>query len=357
MNDLMSSQNLLKRSDEILRQKLSSIYAYLEDASVQEVMVNSPKDIWIERNGQYERLDVQIAPVDLESAITVLSNINGKGKGVFNPVLDCRLPGLRIAATLWPIAVDGASMSIRKHSERVFTLKGYLDQGSLNPRVDIVDASPPELRPDEADITQGREGLAQFFRWMVRARVNFIVSGSTSSGKTALLNALGAHIPDHLRLLTIEDTAEFRHSVPNKVRFEANTAMGVDIRGLTRHALRYRPDLIWVGEVRGAEAFDMLDAYRTGHPGSAVSFHADGAELALARLENMVRMAPEAANWPLDDLRRQIASTFRFLIQASNVAGHRGPAEVVEIKGYENGHYITKQLFKKEFTFTHPEAI
>jgi pilus assembly protein CpaF len=187
MNDLMSSHNLLVRSNDILRQKLSSIYSYLEDKDVQEVMVNSPKDIWIERNGKYERLNIAIAPADLESAITVLSNINGKGTGGFNPVLDCRLPGLRIAATLWPIAVDGASMSIRKHSEQVFTLDSYLQQGALDPLVKVIDLTPAELRPDDAAIAQGREGLAQFLRWMVRARVNFIVSGSTSSGKTALL--------------------------------------------------------------------------------------------------------------------------------------------------------------------------
>lgn len=340
---------LLQKSMELLRDNLSQVYGYLNDPTVQEVMINDPDNIFIERQGQYERLELSIDEDILASAITLIANINKKD---VKEVLDCRLPGLRVAATLPPIAVHGPSLSIRRHASRVFELQDYESSGAFDARQVIhLPSSGSLMRPSAEEVAAGAQGVSKFLRWMVNARVNFIVSGSTSSGKTALLNSAAALIAPVDRVITIEDTAELQLPVPNWVSFESNSAYGVSIRDLVRHTLRCRPNRIWVGEIRGAEAFDMLDAYTTGHAGSAVSFHSDSASASLYRLENMVRMAPEAANWPLADLRRQISSVFRFVLHASNVHGRRGPTEIIEVLPCENGEYRTNTLFKKEFEF------
>jgi pilus assembly protein CpaF len=344
----LGSKALLAHAEGILRQHLSAIYTYLEDATVQEVMINTPSEIFIERAGKYERLDLVLTDDAVTNAITVLANINQKG--IKSPLLDCRLPGLRIAATLPPVSYAGPSMSIRRHSAQVFTTQSYVDNGAFAPVVNMPRAGRLD-RPSDAEVALGNAGLRLFLEWLASSRFNFIVSGSTSSGKTALLNALAAHVPADARVLTIEDTAELRMHVENWPKFESNPAYGVDTRSLVKHALRYRPNRIWVGEIRGAEAYDMLDAYNTGHPGSTVSFHSDSPQMALPRLENMVRMAPEASNWPLDDLRRQIAATFKFVLHASNLGGKRGPEEVMEILGVEDNRYVTRTLFKKSIVY------
>lgn len=349
MSELTGTQALLQRADAVLRTHLGEVYSYLEDPSVQEVMINSPDSIWVERKGQYRRLDLKISSEALISAITVLCNINDKGTTL---LVDCRLPGLRIAAALPPVSARGPSMSIRRHSARSFTLNDYLNSGSLDAVVPLPAGTLKAVRPSDDSISQGREGLVAFLTWMVQSQANFIVSGSTSSGKTALLNALGQLIPDSDRIITIEDTIELQLSVPNRVAFEANASSGVSIRDLVKHTLRYRPNRIWVGEIRGPEAFDMQDAYNTGHPGGAVSMHSDSCHSCPFRLENMIRMAPEASNWPLADLRRQIASTFRFVLHASNTAGHRGPVEVMELLDAHEAGYQTRTLFKKQFVST-----
>lgn len=339
---------LLEQSELILREHLSPIYKYLEDPSIQEVMVNSPSDIWIEHSGRCEKLDLVLSDTSVTNAITVISNINAKG--IKSPVLDCRLPGLRIAATLPPIACAGPSMSIRRHSSKIFSMQSYVDAGSFEPIVYMPRATLTD-RPSDEDVAAGNDGLRRFAEWLPSSRYNFVMSGSTSAGKTALLNSMAAFIPPDDRVLTIEDTAELKMMVPNWVTFESNLTHGVVTRDLVKHALRYRPNRIWIGEIRGLEAFDMLHAYKTGHPGSAVSLHSDGAELTLGQLETMVRMAPEAANWPLEDLRLAIAATFKFVVHASNLGGKRGPAEVMEILGVEQGRYVTKTLFKKQIVY------
>jgi pilus assembly protein CpaF len=343
------SRKLLEQAEKILRQHLAPIYQYLEDPTVQEVMVNSPTNVWIERLGNCEKLGLELTNDALANSITILANINDKGS-TDQRVLDCRLPGLRIAATLPPISMQGPSMSIRRHSAQVFTMDSYVEKGAFAPVVRLPRATLTD-RPEDEEIASGDDGLRKFFEWLASSRNNFIVSGSTSSGKTALLNAMAAYIPANDRVLTIEDTAELKMLVGNWVSFESNPTYGVTTRMLVKHALRYRPNRIWVGEIRGEEAYDMLDAYNTGHPGSAVSFHSDSADMTLARLENMVRMASEASNWPLEDLRRQIAATFKFVLHASNLGGNRGPTEVMEILGVENGHYKTRSIFKKQIIY------
>lgn len=183
---------------------------------------------------------------------------------------------------------------------------------------------------------------------MVLARENPIISGGTSSGKTTFLNALAAEIEPARRLLTIEENAELQITLPNCVAFEANEHLGVTTRDLVKLAMRCRPDSVILGEGRdGRTAFDILDAANTGHSGCAVTLHADSAELALARFENLIRMAPEAANWPLAALRSQIATTFRFVIHTSRRFGERGPDEIIEVLDAQGGVYRTKVLFSR----------
>lgn len=333
-------RDLKTQAERIIELDLKQIRGYLNDPACQEVMINDPKTVFIERNGKFEKVDVTFSSATLESVITTLCNLNTKSKQL---VLDCRLPGLRIAATLPPIAVHGPSISIRRHSSRLFTLEDYLAQGAFAPARNLI----RNRETFDADISAGGSAVIDFLSWLVSSHENFMVTGSTSSGKTAFLNCLAQMLPMHERVITIEDTAELQIKVPNWLAFEANASQGVDVRMLVRHALRNRPNRIWVGEGRGAEFYDILDAYNTGHPGSAVTFHSDSASMALSRLENMVRVAPEASNWPLDDLRRQIASTFRYVVHCSNVAGKRGPSEILLIEGFQDGHYQTRTLFQR----------
>lgn len=342
------SRVLLQKANDILRQYLKPIYSHLEDPSVQEVMVNAPNDIWIESKGQMTKLDLVMSEDNVVNAITVLANMNGKG--IKHPILDCKLPGLRIAATLAPIALHGPSMSIRRHSAQVFTMQSYVDSGAFAPTITLPRRTLTD-RPTDGDIASGDDGLRRFMEWLASSRYNFILSGSTSAGKTALLNAMAAFIPKKDRVLTIEDTAELKMSVPNWVAFESNPDAGVTTRDLVKHALRYRSNRIWVGEVRGLEAFDVLHAYKTGHPGSGLSLHSEEAALTLGQLETMIRMATEAASMSIEDMRTRIAGTFKFVLHASNLDGHRGPEEVMEILGVEGGKYVTKSIFKKEIIY------
>lgn len=341
---MRSTTQLLAHCEQILKLNLGEVYSYLQDPNIQEVMINHPSSIWVERAGHFEKLPITLSEDAMEAAITNIANLNSKET---SSVMDCRLPGLRIAATLAPISHLGPSMCIRRHSARVFTLSDYVTVGAFSKVWPKGSSNAPLPRPADEAVMNGDQGLADFLKWAVLARHNLIVSGSTSSGKTTLLNAIAAEIPHGDRVGTIEDTAELKISAPNHFGFEANGTYGVSLRALVKHALRYRPTRIIVGEVRDGAAFDMAHAYGTGHPGSMVSFHSDSAEQSLSQLENMIRMAPEAANQPLDDVRRRIAATFKFAIHTSVVDGNRGPEEVIEILGVEGGQYQVRPVFTK----------
>lgn len=343
----LGSRKLEEQAYVILRQYLKPIYKHLEDPTVQEVMINSPKDIWIESKGVMTKLDLEMSDDSITNAITVLANVNKKGT---KPILDCKLPGLRIAATLPPVALHGPSMCIRRHSAQIFKMQSYVDSGAFAPVIQLPRRTLTD-RPADADVASGGEGLRRFLEWLASSRFNFILSGSTSAGKTALLNAMAAFIPSKDRVLTIEDTAELKMSVPNWIAFESNPDAGVTTRDLIKHALRYRSNRIWVGEVRGHEAFDVLHAYKTGHPGSGLSLHSEEAALTLGQLETMIHMATEAASMKVEELRTRIASTFKFVLHASNLDGHRGPEEVMEILGVEGGSYVTRSIFKKQIIY------
>lgn len=329
-----------------LREHLTEILVYLDDPNIQEIMINTPRDIFIERRGEMQRTDARLTDEAMDASLNILANVNDKDS---TSLMDARLPGLRIAAARAPIAIHGHMMCIRRHSTVRLTLADYLGQGAF----DVLDQTPVGSDLDRdvlhmfKHMRHGGQAVADFLQWIQISKINIALSGATSSGKTTLLDALLRAIPHLDRLLTIEDTSELQLSAPNFVSFEANPSAGITVRDLVRHALRSRPDRIIVGEIRGAEAFDLLDALNTGHPGSTVSFHADSSATALPRLESMLRMAPEAQNWPLADMRRQIALTFPYIVHAQRIGGRRGPQEIRRILGADNGIYQTQLLYSK----------
>lgn len=336
-----------QKSLDVLRGALRPVLSYLDSPDIQEIMINQPGDIWVESHGLMQRITPVLTPIAVEMAIKALASNNEKKK---TPIMDARLPGIRIAAVMSPIALHGHAMSIRKHGGETISLANYVASGAFSIMTgNELDAwqAAHTARPAAADTRNGGAALQAFFIWAVTHRQNILISGGTSSGKTTLTNALLAVMPEHHRVITIEDTAELKLQVPNHVSFEASKELDVDIRTLVKVCLRFRPDRIVVGEIRGAEAYDLVDSLNTGHSGGITTIHADSAESALARLENLMRMSPETANYPNDSMRRQIAETFRFIIQAANLGGKRGPVRVVEVTGYEHGQYIFNEIFSR----------
>lgn len=326
----------------VFRTSLHVLADAFADPTVQEIMVNRADDVWVERGGVMSKLSgVIITGVSVASAVRALASANGKE---MTTVLDCRMPGYRIAAALSPVAISGPTICIRKHATSERTLDTYLHEGGFGrlPADALVDASAP---PAEA-LRGGGQALRDFLRWAVRTRKNLAIAGGTSSGKTTFLNALLTEVPAEHRVLTIEDTAELKVRVPNYVGLESLPDAGITIRSLVRLALRFRPDRIVVGEVRGAEAYDLLDALNTGHSGGACSLHADSPELALARLESMLRMNESAANLPHLAMREQIASAFDYVVFCSRRGARRGPERIVAVKGVgADGKYETETIF------------
>lgn len=328
----------------IFRSHLAPIAKFMDDPDVQEIMLNAPNDVWIERSGQMTRMEgLDISDVNLRTAIKALAGANSKE---VHPVLDCRMPGFRIAAAMTPVGIRGNAICIRKHGRTVRFLDDYAEATLQRGKVEKFEHGNPDFcRPHDDEIAKGGKGLMDYIRWLVKTEKNIMIAGSTGSGKTTFLNALLREVPESQRVLTIEDTAELKIVTPNHVSFETSDEHGVSIRSLVRLSLRFRPDRIVVGEVRGAESYDLLDALNTGHSGGACSLHADSPLLALGRLESMVRMNTDAANLPLGALREQIASTFHAVIFCSRKGNRRGPEKVMEVLGVEDGGYKVKTVF------------
>lgn len=357
-----------RRGIEVLWQHLGVLRPHLDDPTVQEVMINSPNDIWIESLGVMKKSEVVLKDEQVDAVIRILAGLNQKAdKGdTTTYILDCRLPGLRIAAARHPVAMRGHSMCIRKHSARKLNIEDYVKSGAFDPvdfdRVPGGSRIPPDIA---AHLHEGGAALADFLRWAIQARKTFLLGGATSSGKTTLIGAMLDLVQPEDRVVIIEDTgelSELEFNLPNRVHFESNEAVGVSIRDLVRLSLRYRPTRIIVGEIRGAEGYDMLNAYGTGHPGGACSLHADSGKQTLISLENKIRMSPEARELPLASLRSQIADTFPYIIHAANVIGvypPRGPTEVIEVLGVDpqTGFYLTRQLYSRFSTGGSHDAV
>ena len=308
--------------DEVLG--LGPLEPLLADPSVADVLVNSHQNVYVERYGRLEKVPVQFR--DERHLMRIIDKIvSGIGRRVdeSQPWVDARLKdGSRVNAIVRPCAIDGPTLSIRKFSRDPLTLDRLVETGTLTP-------SSKEL-----------------LRGLVEARVNLLISGGTGSGKTTMLNALSAFIDPTQRIVTIEDAAELQLKQDHVVRLETRPASiegssAITQRDLVRNALRMRPDRIIVGEVRGSEAFDMLQAMNTGHDGSMTTIHANTARDALSRLEQMVVIM--GGEIPISAVRRQVASGLEIVLQLSRLAdGKRRIMSISEITGME-GEVITMQ--------------
>ncbi|MDP8170825.1 CpaF family protein [Pasteurella skyensis] len=299
----------------------------MEDDGVNDILVNGPDDVWVERAGMLEKTNKTfINNEQLTDIARRLVSLVGRRIDDSSPLVDSRLPdGSRLNVVVPPIALDGTSISIRKFSKAKKSLQELVGFGSMTLQ------------------------MANFLIIAARSRVNIIVSGGTGSGKTTLLNALSSYISHTERVITLEDTAELKLDQPHVVRLETRVA-GVEHTGevsmqdLVINALRMRPERIIVGECRGAEAFQMLQAMNTGHDGSMSTLHANNPRDALARLESMVMMSN--ASLPLEAIRRNIASAVNIIVQASRLNdGSRKVTNITEIMGMENGQVVLQDIF------------
>jgi pilus assembly protein CpaF len=331
-----SSEDLPDDIDQsILREKvideaigLGPLEPLLADSSVSEIMVNGPDEVFVERHGKLSKSDLQFSsPEALRAIIDRIVSPLGRRIDESSPMVDARLPdGSRVNVVIAPLAINGATVTIRKFSKTVLTPQSLIAFGSATP------------------------AMTKFFELCVKSRKNIVISGGTGSGKTTLLNVLSNLIPDGERVLTIEDAAELRLAHSHWVSLESRPANAegkgiVGIRDLVRNALRMRPDRIVVGEVRGDEAIDMLQAMNTGHDGSLTTVHANSPRDALRRLEAMVLMA--GFEMPLQAVREQIVGAIDFIIHQSRMAsGARMITEVIEVVGMEAQRIQTQSIFK-----------
>ena len=310
---------------------LGPLEPLLADETVTDVMVNGPKQVYVERGGKLQLTGVtfQDDAHVMNIATRIVTRI-GRRVDESSPICDARLAdGSRVNVIAPPLAIDGPSISIRKFSRRRITLDRMASQGNISPQ------------------------MAQLLKIGGRSRLNMLISGGTGSGKTTLLNACSQLIDHGERVVTIEDAAELQLQQPHVVRLETRPASlegkgEVTIRDLVKNALRMRPDRIIVGEVRGAEAVDMLQAMNTGHEGSMATVHANKPRDALTRLENMIGLA--GINLPPKAVRMQIASAIDIIVQVSRMRdGMRRVTHIVEICGMEGDVIITQDLFTFEF--------
>jgi len=314
------------------------IQPLLDDPDITEVMVNGPKQIYVERKGKVIKTDITFD--DNAHVLRVIDSIVkplGRLADADHPTVDARLPdGSRVNAVVPPVAIDGPSITIRKFSKDRLTVQQLIDFDSLT------------------------ESMAEFLRACVVSRLNIIISGGTGSGKTTLLNVLSGFIPEEDRIVTIEDAAELQLQQEHIVRLETKPPNptgggGVTIRDLVRNSLRMRPERIVVGEVRGGEALDMLQAMNTGHDGSLTTLHANTPRDAISRLETMSLMA--GIDLPVNVVREQIASAVDLIVQQSRLRdGSRKVTQITELAGMEGDTVVLTDIFKFEQTAINSEG-
>jgi pilus assembly protein CpaF len=310
---------------------LGPLEPLLDDEGITDIMINGPKQVYVERGGKLD-----LTSVTFEDNAHLLNICNrivsriGRRVDESSPICDARLlDGSRVNIIIPPLAIDGASVSIRKFGKRQIGFDQMAQQGNISP------------------------AMATLLRVAARCRLNLVVSGGTGSGKTTMLNALSGMIDNGERVVTIEDAAELRLQQPHVVRLETRPANlegngEVTMRDLVKNALRMRPDRIILGEVRGPEAIDLLQAMNTGHDGSMGTLHANRPREALTRLENMVTMG--VASLPPKAIRTQIAGSLQLIVQISRMRdGVRRVTHVTEVAGMEGDVIITQDLFTYEF--------
>lgn len=307
--------------------KLDVLQELLEDDSVTEIMVNGYRNIFVEREGKRQRWEKCFT--SRQKLEDVVQQIAGKCNRVINenqPIVDARLAGgERVNAVVYPVALEGPVLTIRRFPDTPITMEWLIHKGSIT------------------------QEAADFLQDMVRAGYSILIGGGTSSGKTTFLNALSNYIPQEERIITIEDNAELQiQGVDNLVRLEAKMSnmegnREITIRDLIRTALRMAPNRIIVGEIRGEEAIDLLQAWNTGHDGSMGTAHANSARDMISRVETMVLMG---LSLPLEAIRRQIASGIDLMVHLGRLRDRsRRVLEITEVTGYENGEVLLNPLY------------
>lgn len=315
---------------------LGILDAIMMNESITEVMINGPDNIFVEKNGRVIRIDETIGEKDdpdsgkqeLRKIIHRIVDKCGREVNDANPIVDARLKdGSRVNIVLRPIALKGDTVTIRKFSKKPMSVERLIELGSIT------------------------QDIADTLHTLVEAKYNIFISGGTGSGKTTFLNALSNYIPKDERVITIEDSAELQITgVDNLVSLETKQANAegkgaITIKDLIKSSLRMRPERIVVGEVRGEEALDMLQAMNTGHDGSLSTGHANSAKDMLTRLETMVLQG--ASGLPLDAVRRQIGSALDLIVHLSRMRDHsRKVVEITEVLGYSNGEIVLNPLYK-----------
>src|ERR1700738_3551928 len=325
LNELEETALATELTDDMVG--LGPLEPFLEDDDITDVLVNGPFDVFVERRGKLEKTGARFR--DAQHLVGVAQRIAaaiGRRIDEASPMVDARLAdGSRVNIVLPPLVLNGGTISIRKFPKHALTLDAMVRQQNMSPE------------------------LAHLLRIAANARLNILISGGTGSGKTTLLNAVSQHIDTTERIITIEDAVELRLQQPHIVQMETRPpniegAGHIPQRELVRNALRMRPDRIIVGEVRGPEAFDMLQAMNTGHDGSMTTVHANSPRDALFRLENMVMMAN--LNLPLPAIRMQIASALNLIVHIERMRdGIRRVQNIAEIAGMEGDIITTRELF------------
>ncbi len=303
----------------------------LLDDDVNDIMVNGPANIYVERRGKLERAAISFRDnAHIMSIAQKIAARVGRRIDESSPMVDARLPdGSRVNVVFPPLAIDGACISIRKFPKSRLSLEGLVANGSMT------------------------QGVARLLEIAARCRLNILISGGTGSGKTTLLNAVSQFISHQDRIITIEDAAELQLQQPHVVRLETRPANlegagQINQRDLVRNALRMRPDRIILGEVRGEEAFDMLQAMNTGHDGSISTVHANTTRDAITRIENMLQMGH--ANLPLGAIRSQIVSALDLIVQQERMRdGQRRVLQITEICGLEGDIVTTNDIALFQF--------
>jgi len=330
--------------DQLFKEVLDDILGFgplqslLEDHTISEVMVNGPNSVYIEQKGKLVKTGITFE--DDDAVLRIIEKIImplGRRIDADTPTVDARLPdGSRVNAVIPPVAIDGPTITIRKFEKGRLSIEQLVEFGSIT------------------------RNMAKFLEACVISRLNIMISGGTGSGKTTLLNVLSRFIPETERIVTIEDAAELQLQQDHVVRMETKPAniegkYPVSIRELVRNSLRMRPDRIVVGEVRGGEALDMLQAMNTGHDGSLTTLHANSPRDALSRLETLCLMA--GMDLPISVIREQVASAIDLIVQQSRLSdGSRKITSITEVAGMEGQTIVMTDIFKFEKTGITPDG-
>lgn len=307
-----------QRSLEGFLDALAPLRSVFDDPSINEIMINGPDDVFIRQKGPDKQLPIKLSASQIKVAITLLASMSDKVVDKSQLLLSARLPGMRIEAVLPPVSVKGPAMCIRRHATRIMSLDDYLKSATLT-------------EPQALEIKK-----------TVAERGNFLIAGGTYSGKTTLMNCILSLIDPAHRLYIIEQVQELKIAAPNHVLMECDPEQGVTARRLVMTAMRFSPDRIILGELRGPEAYDWLDAANSGHPGSGATIHADGAPDALKRLESLVLMAD--TGMPYEAIQGRIGDTVKTVLFIQQKNGERRLSQICHVRGFDRvrGEYQTE---------------